>query len=257
MLLQEIILDDLLERISLSKYRDNLILKGGFLIASLLGVNMRSTMDMDTTLVGLPMSEKEILSVFKTICATSPKEDIIALTPIKIEPIRKDDVYGGYRVHIKAQLFSIQPTIKVDISTGDIMTPREIHYKHQLISEDRTITVMAYNLETILAEKIETIVIRSIGNTRPKDFYDVYALDKLEHQNIDFTLLRTALQQTARKRNSLAILRNYQTVLEQIVQDSSMQRQWFEYQKTFEYAKSISFAETCQAVAELITESEI
>lgn len=137
------------------------------------------------------------------------------------------------------------------------MTPREVQYQHRLIIENRTITVLAYNLETILAEKLETIVVRSVDNTRPKDFYDVYALDHLERQNIDFGLLKVALLKTSQKRGSLLALQNYHVTLERVSESAKLQKQWEKYQVLFSYAKGIDFAQTCQAADDLLDGADI
>ncbi|MFC6169753.1 nucleotidyl transferase AbiEii/AbiGii toxin family protein [Loigolactobacillus jiayinensis] len=249
--LQEVVLDNLLEKISVSKYRDNLILKGGFLIASIIGVDTRSTMDMDTTIVGLPLDGQRLFEVFSEICQQSLLNDIIKLVPTKIEPIRKDDEYGGYRLHIDAQIYTLRPTIKVDISTGDKITPAAIVYRHKLLTENRTIDVMSYNLETIVAEKMETIIARGINNTRPKDFYDAYAFDKLEFNNLDFSLLRQALANTASHRGTVELLADYQQVIIEIETDEQMKQRWRNYQRTKPYANDIDFSATCRALKEL------
>ena len=188
LMLQGVMLDELLERISVSDMKNNFILKGGFLIASLIGTDTRTTMDLDTTIIGLPVTIKSMKIAVIQICAIQLPNDSIQLEFKKIEPIRKKDEYNGYRVHIVAHYFKIQTTIKIDISTGDKITPKETKYGHKLLTEERTINVMAYNVETVLAEKLESIISRSIGNTRVKDFYDVYMLEKLEKGNIDLEL---------------------------------------------------------------------
>ncbi|WP_196811984.1 nucleotidyl transferase AbiEii/AbiGii toxin family protein [Schleiferilactobacillus shenzhenensis] len=251
-LLQEIALDDLLERIALSPYRDNLILKGGFLIGSLLGLDTRSTMDIDTTLVGLAMTEKTVADVFSKICKIQPLNDQVRLELTKVEPIRDKDQYGGFRVHIRASIFNLAPTIKVDLSTGDRITPRGIKYHHRLITDDRTITVMAYNVETLLAEKLETVIARSITNTRAKDFYDLYALATTESQEINYGILRQAVINTGTYRQSLGRLMHYHETLQQIRHDSVMLAEWRAYQQKFIYAQGISLEETCDVAESLL-----
>jgi len=252
LLLQELVLDDLLERISLSPYRTNLVLKGGFLIGSLIGINTRSTMDLDTTVIGLNLTKIQILTIFKEICHILPQNDLITLTPTKIEPIRHDDAYGGFRVHIDAQLFSLKPTIKVDVSTGDKITPKEVTYHHQLITENRKIPILTYNLETIFAEKLETILSRTINNTRPKDFYDLHMLWQLEKQNIDLPILKQALTNTAIKRGSQTVLSHYQTTLALIINDSKMNQRWETYQRHFSYAETLSFTTVCTTILTIL-----
>jgi predicted nucleotidyltransferase component of viral defense system len=253
LLLQEIVLDDLLERISLSQYRKNFVLKGGFLIASLLGVDTRSTHDLDTTIVGLPVTPDLLMAVFTEICDTASEEDPIELHPVKIEPIRDDDEYNGFRVHFNGLIYGkIKPQFKIDVSTGDEITPREVKYRHHLLTEDRDIFVMAYNVETILAEKLETIISRGVTNSRAKDFYDLYALSELERKNINISDLSNALINTATHRHTLDKIKNYSIILRSIVTDGNMQSNWLRYQQNNEFAQGISLADTCQVAEQLM-----
>lgn len=251
LMLQGVMLDELLERISVSKMKNNFVLKGGFLIASLIGTNTRTTMDLDTTIVGLSVTMQSMQAAVIQICSIHLPDDAIYLEFKKIEPIRKDDEYNGYRVHISAHYFKIQTTIKIDISTGDKITPKEMKYGHKLLTEERTIHVMAYNIETILAEKMESIISRSIDNTRAKDFYDVYMLEKLEKKNIDFKILRTAIKNTSKKRGSLSLIPNYLKILKLIEKNPELQRTWRVYAEDNDYAMNIEFSETCLAVRRL------
>ena len=182
-ILQNFMLERLLERISISTYKDQVILKGGMLIAAMVGMSSRTTMDMDATLRGYPLSEATIRQAFETICAI-PLEDEVALVLDHIDPIREDDEYGGYRVAIIAKYEAINTPLKIDITTGDVITPEAIRYSFRSNFEDKTIEVWAYNPETILAEKVETILRRSVLNTRLRDFYDVYILLKAQPQTI-------------------------------------------------------------------------
>ncbi|AYG37982.1 nucleotidyl transferase AbiEii/AbiGii toxin family protein [Lactiplantibacillus pentosus] len=255
LLIQEFVLDDLLERISLSPYRDNLVLKGGFLIASLLGIDTRSTHDLDTTVVGMPINPNQLMSVFTKVCQIVPEDDPIELHPVKIERIRDDDKYGEYRVHFEGLIYGkIKPRIKIDVSTGDQITPNAISYQHHLMTEDRTITIAAYNIETILAEKLETIISRGATNSRSKDFYDLYALIKFEYQNIDVDQLKLALTNTAAHRRTLETLRDYQEIIADVMNDKDMNTRWHIYQRDNEFAKNISFQDTCSTVVELLNE---
>jgi len=257
LILQEIMLDELLERLSVSTYKNNMVLKGGFLIASLIGVDTRSTMDLDTTLVGYPLSLKSITNAFTDICSIEVDNDQIEMTVVNVEPIRKDDEYGGYRVHIDAVILDVQTVIKVDVSTGDKMTPKEIHYKHKLITEDRKIPILAYNLETVLAEKLESIVARGNANTRAKDFYDVYQLNKLEQQNIDFPLLKKAILRTAEKRKTTSFLTDYSSRLDSVKETPVLIRLWKRYGEDHDYAEGIDFVDTVDAAKELLDFTKI
>ncbi len=250
-LLQEVVLDDLLDRIANSEYKNNLVLKGGFLIASLVGTDTRSTRDIDTSIVGLPVSKVKMKEVFEEICAIELPDDIIQLKIVNLDNIREDDEYYGYRMHIKAQIYTSEVDIKVDISTGDVMTEGSIEYGHKLLLEDRVIQIMAYNVETIIAEKLETIASRALINTRLKDFYDLYLFDQKYSATIDFNLLKKAIYATTEKRETTAIIRNYQNVIGILKKDSNLTKLWQIYQERNSYAKNISFIDACDAAVDL------
>ena len=247
LVMQNFMMERLLERISLSSYQNHFILKGGFLIAAMVGLDTRATMDMDATIKGIPVSEQTVKNMFLEICKINPQDDVI-FSFLSISNIREGDEYGGYRVTLSAKFPPMTVPLKLDITTGDKITPREITYEFKLLLEDRSIKVLAYNLETILAEKLETIISRSDQNTRPRDFYDVYVLLKLQSHNIDLKLLREAIESTTEKRNSVQIIKNYKSIIEIIRDSSVMKRRWKSYQKDFDYAKDINFEDTCDTV---------
>lgn len=180
---------------------------------------------------------------------TVPVDDDITFTFKSIGEIREGDEYTGYRVALTADFPPMAVPLKLDITTGDKITPREIQYDYKLMLEDRHIQVMAYNLATILAEKLETVISRSDQNTRPRDYYDVYILTKLQAENIDFPALGAALMATASKRGSDSILQDYRAIVEAVRNSEIMRRQWDNYRKDFDYASAISFDEVCDAVA--------
>ena len=254
-MLQEIILDDLIDRISNSPYQNNLVLKGGFLLASLIGTDTRSTRDIDTSIVGLPVTEDKMKSVFREICDIELPDDIIKLSIVKIDEIREDDEYSGYRIHIRAQIYTTRVDVKIDISTGDVITERAMQYGHKMILEDRTIQIMAYTVETIIAEKLETIVSRADANTRLKDFYDLYLLNRQSKAEIKFNILKKAIQATSEKRETADQLGAYISVLTALKASPSLQRLWIAYQKSNEYARGIDFGITCDAAIDLIKKS--
>lgn len=254
-MLQEIILDDLIDRISNSPYQNNLVLKGGFLLASLIGTDTRSTRDIDTSIVGLPVTEDKMKSVFREICDIELPDDIIKLSIVKIDEIREDDEYSGYRIHIRAQIYTTRVDVKIDISTGDVITERAMQYGHKMILEDRTIQIMAYTVETIIAEKLETIVSRADANTRLKDFYDLYLLNRQGKAEIKFDILKKAIQATSEKRETADQLGAYISVLTALKASPSLQRLWIAYQKSNEYARGIDFGITCDAAIDLIKKS--
>jgi predicted nucleotidyltransferase component of viral defense system len=249
--LQNFMLERLLERISRSKYKDMLILKGGMLIASIVGISNRTTMDMDATLRGYPLSEETLRESLSEICAIQ-LDDEVTLVLDHIIPIREDDEYGGYRVAIIARYESINTPLKIDITTGDIITPDAIRYTFHSNFEDKLIKVWAYNIETILAEKVETILRRSVLNTRPRDFYDVYIIMKTQRRAIRKKVFITALNATSEKRGSLSAINNKDEILGTIQSDAVMRQRWERYCKENYYAKGIAFDDVIGSMIELL-----
>jgi predicted nucleotidyltransferase component of viral defense system len=249
--LQNFMLERLLERISLSKYKDMVILKGGMLIASMVGINSRTTMDMDATLRGYPLTEKAIQEALSEICAI-PLGDEVTLELDHIAPIREDDEYGGFRVAIIARYESINTPLKIDITTGDIITPDAIRYAFHSNFENKKIEVWAYNVETILAEKVETILRRSVLNTRPRDFYDVYIIMKTQRQTIHKSIFASALSATSKKRLSLGALQDKDKILLTIKTDPIMRQRWDRYCKDNYYANGIEFDEVIELLIDII-----
>lgn len=247
LVLQNYMLERFLERASLSPYRENFIIKGGFLIASMVGLDSRATMDMDATIKGYPVSSETIQSMIEEILAISV-DDNISFEFRSIGEIREGDEYTGYRVALTANYEKMAVPLKLDITTGDKITPREIEYEYKLMLEDRSIHVLAYNLPTILAEKLETVISRGDQNTRPRDYYDIFILTKLQSDNIDPIILREALQATAEKRGSSTIIKQYREIMQIVRNSPVMNRQWVDYRKDFDYAAGIEFEEACDAV---------
>ena len=181
--MQTYMLERLLERISISEYKDNFILKGGMLISSIIGIDNRSTMDMDTTIKGFKLDKENLKNILQKIIKIDI-DDNIKFKIISIYNIREDDDYGGLRVHLQAYFDEMPIDLKIDVTTGDKITYKEINYKYNLLLEKRSIEIWTYNVETIIAEKYESIIKRSILNTRIRDFYDLYMLTHLDKQNI-------------------------------------------------------------------------
>lgn len=249
--LQNFMLERLLERISLSKYKDMVILKGGMLIASMVGISSRTTMDMDATLRGYPLTEKALQEALSEICAI-PLGDEVSLELDHITPIREDDDYGGFRVAIIAKYESINTPLKIDITTGDIITPEAIRYAFQSNFEDKKIEVWAYNIETILAEKVETILRRSVLNTRPRDFYDVYIIMKTQQRAVNKKTFITAMIATSEKRMSLGALQDKDKILLTIKTDPIMRQRWDRYCKDNFYAIGIEFDEVIEVLIDIL-----
>ena len=249
--LQNFMLERLLERISLSQFKEKIVLKGGMLIASMVGINHRTTMDMDATLRGYTLSEVTIRGAFSEICAI-PLDDEVTLVLDHILPIREDDEYGGYRVAILARYESINTLLKIDITTGDIITPNAIRYAFHSNFENKLIEVWAYPIETILAEKMETILRRSVLNTRPRDFYDVYLMMRTQRQAINIKTFINALHATSEKRGSLSALQDKEKILRTIQTDAIMRQRWERYCKENYYAKDIMFDDVMGILIEIV-----
>ena len=247
LILQNYMLERFLERVSLSSYRENFIIKGGFLISSMVGLDTRATMDMDATIKGYPVNSETIQTMVEEILAI-PVNDSISFGFRSIGEIREGDEYTGYRVALTANYEKMAVPLKLDITTGDKITPKEIEYEYKLMLEDRSIHVLAYNLPTILAEKLETVISRGDQNTRPRDYYDIFILTKLQSGNIDLATLGDALQTTAEKRGSVAVVKQFSEIMQAVKNSPVMKRQWGDYRKDFDYAAEIEFEETCDAV---------
>lgn len=251
LVMQNFMLERLLERISISRYQQNFILKGGFLIAAMVGLDTRATMDMDATIKGLPVNEQAVREMFEEICKVELDDDV-TFSFRSIGEIREGDVYAGYRVSLSANYPPMAVPLKLDITTGDKITPKEIEYRFKLLLEDRSINVLAYNLETIMAEKMETVISRGDQNTRPRDYYDIYILAKLQYSNLESNALKMALNATTQKRGSSAIVKDYRRIINTVRNSEIMHKQWNNYQKDFEYATEITFEDACDTVVKLM-----
>ena len=246
--LQVYMLERLLERIAVSPYKDNFILKGGMLISAILGMSSRSTMDMDTTVKGFELTEENATKILNEICAIELDDDI-TFKMNKIELIREEDDYNGYRATFEAKFKNAMPVIfKIDITTGDAITYKEIEYDYNLMLEDRKIPVWSYNLETILAEKFEAVIKRGIAGTRIRDFYDVYMLINTQDENINKKLLTVAINLTSEHRESLDLVKDWKHTLELLRSDEDMKKRWKVYQKTYFYAREIEYDELMESI---------
>jgi predicted nucleotidyltransferase component of viral defense system len=251
LVMQNYMMERLLERISVSKYKENFILKGGFLIAAIVGLNTRATMDIDTTIKGFELDHDTIKGIFDDICKIGV-DDNVTFSVIRTTDIRATDDYPGIRVSLNASYPPLKVPLTVDVTTGDKITPREIEFAFRLLFDERTIQIMAYNLETILAEKLETVLSRNIANTRPRDFYDIYILYTLRGSDCNLNVLKAALEETAKKRGSLSVLDQCESIIGDIRNNPRMQSFWTNYQKEFNYAMDVSFGETCDVVLKIM-----
>lgn len=255
-ILQMFLFERILERLSVSKYKDNFILKGGLLISSIIGFAERTTMDMDTTVRGIPMEEENIKKIIQEIIKIDV-EDGIVFEFVKMEPIRDDDAYNNFRVHLRAVYGKVNNPMKIDITTGDKITPAAVEYAYKMMFDDKQIPVMAYTLETILAEKYETIIRRNIGNTRARDFYDLYVLYTTRKDEIRKGILKLAVEHTAQKRGSLEEIKDYKAICQEILEEDALNRLWNNYAKENGYAAQLDYKDmvnTVLTVGEFIEE---
>lgn len=253
LVMQTYMLERLLKRISLSRYKENFILKGGFLIAAIVGLNTRATKDLDTTIKGLKLTHEVVRDVFTEVCQIKAQDNLkYELTDIA--NIREKDRYAGIRVKFKATYETLCVPLFIDITAGDKITPKEVSFKLPSMFDKESIEVFAYNFETLLAEKLETIISRGIVNTRPRDFYDVFILVKLNKADLNYDILKQALNATGKRRDSLNYLKNYKEIIAQIKNDKDMTGFWRGYQREFNYARDIDFKAICQIIAKLLDE---
>jgi len=249
-IIRNYVMERFLERLSVSPYRDNLILKGGTLIAAMVGLDNRSTLDVDATIKNLPLTEESARKIVADI--TNVEIDDGMTFEIKsVATIIDDAEYPGIRVSLDTTLENMQTPLRIDFSTGDVITPREVVYPFKLLFEDRTISILAYNLETVLAEKIETLLARGTANSRMRDFYDIYILGHLQPNKIDKALLKTAFANTSEKRGSSAVVAGMGLILDEVESSTEMIALWKNYQRKFVYASEIGWADVMQAVRKL------
>ena len=249
MIIRSYVMERFLERLSRSRFRSNFIVKGGALITSMIGIEKRSTMDIDLTLRNFELSERSIRTVVQEIINIDLSDSII-FSILDISIIMEDFEYPGIRVLLNSEIDRMSTPLKLDFSTGDIITPSEVDYSYALMFEDRSISLLAYNLETILSEKFETIVSRGIANSRMRDFYDIYSLQSIGKviNEEDFV---NALKNTSSQRNSYKFIEAWKETIELLREDENMQKLWESYQKKFDYALNLSWDTVIEAVVSL------
>lgn len=251
-LLQNFMFERFLERLSLSEFKDKFILKGGMLIATIVGIDARSTMDLDATLRGLSLTEESIHNAMTAICSY-PVQDDVTLTTGTVTPIRPDDIYGGYRVKVTAVYDTIETPFTVDISTGDVITPQPVKYIFRgIFDEEKSIELWAYNIETVLSEKLETILSRTTLNTRARDFYDIFILGTT--QPYDAALLKEALAATTVHRGTSEQIADISTILKLIEESAALKQMWEKYRKEFEYAADITYEQVIEVLQNVCAE---
>ena len=250
-ILQRYMFERVLERISVSNYQDNFILKGRLLLSAMFGIGNRMTKDMDATITGIDVSKNKMLKVLNEILSINLK-DGVKFDVVDITDIREDDEYGGNKYHIVGKLQSLKVNLEIDISTGDKVTPRELKYKYPLIFEDRTIMITSYNIETILAEKIETVLRRGVFNSRMKDFYDIYYFLTKLRKEIDINILKEAVNHTFTKRNSFEYLNDYEQIIDSIIGNERLEKLWNIYSNKYKYANGININEILNLLKDII-----
>lgn len=248
---QNFLIEQVLKLIAKSSYKDSFIVKGGYLIGQLIGLDKRTTMDLDVTLKGTTLSQENLISIFEEILSDS--DDVFSFEVDKLEPIRQDDEYGGFSLKLNATFDTLREVVFIDITTGDKITPREITYSMPYLFKNETIEVWTYNLETVLAEKLETIISRGVASTRPRDRYDLFTLYHIRKDEINFDVLREALANTVEKRGSKEAIDIWESQLNSIETDEYQKQLWTRYQRQFKYAQDISFEKSVQIVRELMT----
>lgn len=250
-LIQNFMFEALLKRISKSKYKDKFIIKGGLLLSSIFGVNLRSTMDLDTTIKGLSLDRETITKVINDIISIEIGDNI-KLEIENIKDIREEELYSGFSVNLKAEFDGLKTNLMIDITTGDVITYKEVEFKYNTLFDNEVINIMTYNYETIISEKFETIISRNIDNTRMKDYYDLYMFVNLKWDDINRDTLRKAIINTAKNRKTLDYIDDASKYIELISDDVRLKSLWNSYQNNYEYAKNISFEDTINAIKQVM-----
>ena len=243
--------EHVLMRIEKSKYKDNIILKGGVLLSSIIGEDLRTTKDIDATLKSLPLNIESVKNIFEEILCIDI-DDNVNFEIVNIKDIRLEDDYGGFRINVKGTYDKIRTNFFIEITTGDIITPREIKYKYNSIFEDKKINIMAYTIETIIAEKFESIISKNITTTRAKDFYDLYMLMNKHKKDINKKNLVKAITNTFNKRNTKFNIVNFKEIVEILENSNALKRVFTDYQSKLEYTKGVTFEDTINSLREII-----
>ena len=249
-ILQNFMFERLLVRLSASEYKEKFVLKGGMLVAAIVGLDNRATMDLDTTLKNLPLTPEAIRSALEQICAIQMDDDVVFEIGT-ISPIREDDIYGGYRVMLNARFDALLTPLSIDVSTGDAITPHAIPYQFtEIFDDEKSFELWAYNIETVLAEKVETILRRGVFNIRPRDFYDAYILAST--QTFDKAVFSEALAATAAHRGTTEQITDVPEILRNIETSPALRNMWEKYRKQFAYAVDIEYGRVIEILRELL-----
>ena len=249
-ILQNYMFERLLVRLSASEYKEKFVLKGGMLVAAIVGLDNRATMDMDTTLRNLPLTPEAIRSALEDICDIA-FDDGVVFEIGTISPIREDDIYGGYRVMLNARFDTLLTPLSIDVSTGDAITPHAVQYSFsEIFDDEKSYELWAYNIETVMAEKVETILRRGVFNTRPRDFYDAYILTTT--QKFDKAVFADALKATANHRDTTEQIADVPSILHNIEESKELKIMWERYRKQFAYAADIEYSHITDVLEALL-----
>lgn len=252
-ILQNYMFERLLVRLANSEYKDKFVLKGGMLVAAIVGLDNRATMDLDTTLKSLPLTPETITGALHSICVIECNDDV-AFEIGTVTPIRDDDIYGGYRVMLNAKYDTIVTPLSIDVSTGDAITPNPLEYTFsEIFDDEKSYRLWAYNIETVMAEKVETILRRGVFNTRPRDFYDAYILATT--QEFDRALFTEALKATAAHRGTTEQIADIPTIMKNIEESAELRAMWDKYRKQFAYAEGIEYSAIVEILHKINTPS--
>ena len=249
--MQNYMLERILTRIEKSPYQKNFIVKGGFLIGSMVGIDSRTTMDLDTTITGFILTYENLRELFEEICKMDVDDDI-QFSIESISEIRENDDYPGLRIALKANYEKMRVPLTIDVTTGDVITPAAVVSGIPTMFDEGILKVYSYNLETILAEKIETIISRTEANTRPRDFYDIYLLTRLRLDECTASILKLALERTSAKRGSIDVIRQWKTIIPKIESSEFLRSNWEKYCRTNAFADGISYVQICESVKKLM-----
>ncbi len=249
-ILQNYMFERLLVRLSASEYKEKFVLKGGMLVAAIVGLDNRATMDLDTTLKNLPLTPDAIRSALEQVCAISLGDGVVFEIGT-ISPIREDDIYGGYRVMLNARFDTLLTPMSIDVSTGDAITPHAVQYNFsEIFDDEKSYELWAYNIETVMAEKVETILRRGVFNTRPRDFYDAYILATT--QKFDKDVFDEALSATAKHRGTVEQIADVPGILHNIEESPELCAMWDKYRKQFAYAADIEYEQIIEILKTLV-----
>ena len=252
-ILQSYMFERLLVRLAASEYKDKFVLKGGILVAAIAGVENRATMDLDATLKNLPLTPDAIQTALERVC-TVPADDGVVFALGTISPIREDDIHGGYRVSLSARFETILMPLTIDISAGDVITPNAVRFPFsEIFDGHKSFELWAYNIETVLAEKVEAILRRGVFNTRPRDFYDTYILATT--QKYDPTVFKEALKATAEHRGTAEQIADVESILQNISESPELRAMWGKYQGQFGYAKGVPYEKIVSSIADILRDA--